>query len=472
MAQTPGPDGRARLWRALMASSLAFALMLAVAPAASATTLTNTWAAKIGTAGANGSATLNLYLTGTGSLAFKVVKLRASTSLAVALVKTSCTGPTLLTLASVKTSSTGAAARTSSLTAAQSNSIKAATRGTGKIAIKIGTGTAAKCGVFAAKTVPAYLATSISVGPYPQGVTIGPTGVWVSNYYNGTLARVDPTTNGVLSSLQAGADTENVAPARLIFAEGSLWVDVDEYDQTGATLLGVSVRRIDPTSGAFVATIRAGSSIGDLVTSPGAIWVSSFKDGTVSRIDTTTNQVVATVTLAAGVFGLAYGEGSVWAANETTGSVSRIDPATNAVIATIATVGLPEGVAVGGGAIWVTNFGTTNLADGLLSRIDPLTNQVTQTIPVGRNPVWVTYAGGSLWVALYTEATLVRVNPITKAVQARVASSKPAATWPSGSQFGLVGVAATDHNVWAIQGFPAADANSAPPAGLLLKVIY
>jgi len=467
-----GTSGPLRPWRTFVAGSLAIAIALAVTPMVNAATLTNTWAAKIGSAGANGSATLNLYLSGTGTLTFKVVKLKASTSLAVALVKTGCSGATLITLAAIKTSSTGAAARTSSLTAAQANSIKAATKGTARIAIKVGTGTTAKCGLFAAKAVPAYLAASITVGPYPGGVAISPSGVWVSNYYNGMLSRVDPATNSILSSLPAGAATENVAPERLIYAEGSLWIAVVEYDTPGTTITGVSVRRIDLATGLPAATIKVGTDISDLAASPGAIWVSSFKDGTVSRIDTSTNQVVATVTIAAGVQGLAFGEGSVWAANENSGAVLRIDPATNTVIATVATVGAPEGIADGGGAIWVTNYGTTGQPDGLLSRIDPVTNQVTQTIPIGKNPVWVAYAGGSVWVALYTEATLVRVNPTTNSVQARIASSKAAAVWPDGSVFGLAGVAATDHAAWAIQDFPAPDTNSAPPPGLLLRVNY
>ena len=467
----PGSTHRARFWRSIVAGSLAMAVVLAFAPLTNAATLTNTWLAKIGTAGAYGSATLNLYLSGTGSLTFKVVKLKASTSLAVALVKTSCSGPTLLTLAAIKTSSTGAAARTSSLTATQANAIKAATKGTSKIGIRVGTGTTAKCGLFAAKVVPAYLAATITVGPYPIAVAISPSGVWVSNYYNGVLSHVDPATNSILSSLQAGSATENVAPDRLIYAEGSLWFAADEYDATATTKTGVSIRRIDLSTGMPVATIKVGSDISDLAASPGAVWVSSYADGTVARIDTSTNQVVATVMIAKGVQGLAFGEGSVWATNEISGTVLRIDPASNTVVATVATVGLPEGVVDGAGAIWVTNWGTTGQADGLLSRIDPATNQVTRTIPVGTNPLWVAYGGGSVWVSMYGEPIVVRVNAATSSVQAKISSST-LVVGADAKITGLLGIAASVHDVWAVQLLPAPDANSAPLPGLLLRITY
>ena len=116
------------------------------------------------------------------SIALKIAKLKPSTSLAVTLLKTSCSGKTLLTLASIKTSSAGAATRTSALTVAQVNLIKAATIGTARIAVRVGSSTTAKCGVFAVQPIPAYLAATITVGALAGGVAISPTGVWVANY--------------------------------------------------------------------------------------------------------------------------------------------------------------------------------------------------------------------------------------------------------------------------------------------------
>jgi len=141
---------------AALSLSLLVGALLTVSPGAvSAATVSAAWSAKIGSGGANGSATLQLYTSGTGSLALKLVKLPASTSLAVTLSKGTCSsvGSTILTLPAIKTTSAGAAARTSSLSAAQASAVTAATRGTGKIAIRVGSGSTAKCGPFVALTL-------------------------------------------------------------------------------------------------------------------------------------------------------------------------------------------------------------------------------------------------------------------------------------------------------------------------------
>ena len=112
---------------------------------------TNAWLAKVGASGVNGTVNLSAVTNGVGSIGLKFAKLRASSTLPVALYKGTCAsvGAVLFTLASIKTTSTGAASRTNSLTAAQVTKILAATTGTGKIAIRVGSGSSARCGAFA-----------------------------------------------------------------------------------------------------------------------------------------------------------------------------------------------------------------------------------------------------------------------------------------------------------------------------------
>ena len=68
-------------------------------------------AAKIGSAGVNGKATISAYTTGTGVITLKLAKLRASTLLPVVLHKGTCSsvGTVLLKLPSIKTTRTGTA---------------------------------------------------------------------------------------------------------------------------------------------------------------------------------------------------------------------------------------------------------------------------------------------------------------------------------------------------------------------------
>jgi hypothetical protein len=117
--------------------------------------LTTAWQAKVGASGVNGTANVSAVTTGAGSIGLKLVKLRASSTLPVTLYNGTCSsvGAVLLRLSSIITTKTGTASRTTTLTAAQVKLVLAATAGTGKIAIRIGTGTSAKCGVFAKRTV-------------------------------------------------------------------------------------------------------------------------------------------------------------------------------------------------------------------------------------------------------------------------------------------------------------------------------
>lgn len=138
---------------ALLAAAILAFPVTKVAFGAGATT--NAWQAKVGASGLNGTANIAVVTNGVGSIGLKLVKVRASSTLPVAVYKGTCAsiGAVLFRLASIKTSSTGSASRTSALTMAQVKLIQAATNGTGKIAIRVGSGSSAKCGAFAKRTV-------------------------------------------------------------------------------------------------------------------------------------------------------------------------------------------------------------------------------------------------------------------------------------------------------------------------------
>jgi putative multiple sugar transport system substrate-binding protein len=125
--------------------------MTVVAPVGAAT-VGAAWRAKIGSAGANGTATIQAYTTGSGSLALRLARLTAATYLPVTLSKGTCAyvGSPLIAFPAIRTTSSGTAARTSSLTVAQVTKIKAATTGTGRIAMRVGSSTTGgvRCGVF------------------------------------------------------------------------------------------------------------------------------------------------------------------------------------------------------------------------------------------------------------------------------------------------------------------------------------
>ena len=445
-------DTRRRGVRVLLPLALGIAAVLALGPvAAGAATVSAAWSAKIGSAGVNGKAAISAYTTGSGAITLKLAKLKASTLHPVVLHKGTCSsvGAVLLKLPSIKTGRTGTAARTSSLTAGQVSTITAATAA-GTIAIRIGTGSARKCGAFSQLAITPVVVARIAVGLRPSDVAIAPNGVWVTNWNDNTLSRIDPATSQVLQTVPLTL-TGNAGPDSIAFGDGSLWVTTIEVDDNSNLLAG-SLERVSPTTGQQQATVPIGRGAFDVEVSPGAVWVTAYEDNAVMRIDTATNTVAATIPVPGGPVGLAFGAGSLWVSSDD-GKVARIDPATNSIVATIQTQDTGGYVAFGGGAVWVTNAGYEGQADGKLTRIDPATNGVTASLIVGSWPWRLAYAGGSVWIGLVDAPTVVRVSATTNAVLNRVTVDD-----------NVDSIAATDHAVWVV--------HRDPKPGVVTRIAY
>jgi DNA-binding beta-propeller fold protein YncE len=89
-----------------------------------------------------------------------------------------------------------------------------------------------------------------------------------------------------------------------------------------------------------------------------------------------------------------------------------------AVVATIAVGGAPSQIAVAAGAVWVAVWDT-----GTLVRIDPATNRVVARIRVGRpqeSPIAIAATAQAVWVVDFGDAQVLRVDPATNRVVARI----------------------------------------------------
>jgi YVTN family beta-propeller protein len=459
------PNHRMRSMR--LALSIAIAAVLAVAaigPAAAAT-VTSTWNAKVGSSGANGTARIQLFTTGSGGLTLKLVKLKASTSMPVLIAKGTCkaVGATVATLPLIRTNAAGASTKTLSLSTAQVKAIKSATKGTGKIVIRVGTGTARKCGAFALVAPPIVepkVAATIPVGINPSQVAIDASGVWVTNWFDNTLSRIDPVANSVLS-VNTFAITGNAGPDAITTGFGSLWFTVTAFDDLGEPSLPGLVIRVDPLTGSAIGSpIPVGRGPISITASTDAIWVSNLIDGTVSRIDPVTNQVAATVTTGGHPIGIVAGFGSVWVANYADGKVARIDPATNLVVATVSTQQGATGLAVGAGSVWVSFCGCGQ-ASGVVSRIDPATNSVAAVVPVGLEAGFAAFGGGYLWVAIDADMTVVQIDPATNTIRRTIPVG--AKSW---------GIAASDHAVWVVHPQAAGADPILPMPGTVTRINF
>jgi len=372
------------------ALALAATLVLASIQVASAATLSRSWQAKIGA----GTATISAYTSGTGALALKLGGLKASTGYATVIYRGTCStvGAKLLTLASFTTTSAGGASKTIALASSQISAITGATSGTGTIAIRVGSGSLTKCGLF---TVQPVVAARISVGVSAFGLAADGTSVWTTNVVDDTVSRIDPATNTVTATITVGTSPDSVA------SDGTaVWV-TNSGDNT--------VSRIDPATNTVTATVPVGTYPRGVALGGGAVWIANTGANSVSRIDPPTNTVTATVPVGLSPGGIAFGEGAVWVTNWFDGTVSRIDPATNTVVATIP-VGSVDSVVAGGGSVWVSVWGFPVATNGSVARIDPATNAVTSQVTVGYAPGGMALAGDALYVALGGDPSIVQVR--------------------------------------------------------------
>jgi len=164
--------GRPASWAALVVC-LALAGSVVAPPGASAAALAGAWGAKVGTGGANGTATLRVLDDGTGSLALALVKLQPSASLTARIHKGTCgsVGSVVASLPPTRTTAAGAASRTSGLTASQARAVGAATAGTGRIALRVGSGSSVRCGAFTVIPPDVAVAVSGATEPMSTGTT-------------------------------------------------------------------------------------------------------------------------------------------------------------------------------------------------------------------------------------------------------------------------------------------------------------
>jgi YVTN family beta-propeller protein len=194
-------------------------------------------------------------------------------------------------------------------------------------------------------------------------IAVGEGAVWVRNYSDGTIWRIDSESGKVTAKTVVGPNG-----CCLAVGEGGVW----------ATVVGAEVVvRLDPRTARLVKRIKVGDYPELLTVAFGAVWVSNHHDGTVSRIDPATSSVVKTVRVSdwgsSGPQAIVGAAGAIWVAVPRDFAVYRIDPSTNKVVAKIATATGGCGSAAGDAhSVWFTGGGCAPY----LEHIAPGTNKV------------------------------------------------------------------------------------------------
>ena len=273
----------------------------------------------------------------------------------------------------------------------------------------------------------------------PQSLATDGTAVWVLTATGGVL-RIDPATNTAGPVVQTGGLTDlynGIAVDR-----NGVWV-TDWDNQT--------LYRLNPTTGKVVTQIPAGSAPKGVLATGTAVWVADTHMGQVLRIDPATNKVAVPITVgpigSSGPNWLGRGLGSIWTGIPNSSKVVRIDEKTNAVQATISIPvdTVPCGAfAVTADAVWIPSCDSATT----MARIDPVTNTAVATVPLGGMAYTPALIGGAPWVSISTRvgtpASIARISAATNAVDRRLS---PGADFGGGGD--LVVAAGS---VWAIDG--------------------
>jgi class 3 adenylate cyclase/DNA-binding beta-propeller fold protein YncE len=261
----------------------------------------------------------------------------------------------------------------------------------------------------------------VAVGTTPTNVAFGEGALWVANFDNKTIQRVD-VADRIAMPAEGGVSS---TPTGLAVGGGYVWVT----NGFARTLV-----RIDPTEPNAVKTFEIASSLKGVAFGEGAVWVADANDGQVVRLDPVTGDLTR-VSLPKGAQpgDVAVGAASVWVTDELGGRVFRIDAASLDVSDVYTLLeGAPARIAFGDGRVWVTSTDADTL-----TRFVASTGQARTVEHVGNGPLGVAASADAVWVANSLDGTVVRIDPTTASIEGRTRIG-----------FSPDGVAVTPDGVW------------------------
>lgn len=153
-----------------------------------------------------------------------------------------------------------------------------------------------------------------------------------------------------------------------------------------------------------------------LAITPEATWVASARANQVVQLRAEDGKVGLIASVNRPCSGLTAAFGSIWSPSCRDKKLMRIDPATGAVIASVDAD--PEnsegGITSGAGSVWMVVKPST------LIRVNPQTNTVIARIPLPSTAADPVFGDGFVWVTTFTHNTVVKVDPRTGTVVATV----------------------------------------------------
>jgi streptogramin lyase len=256
---------------------------------------------------------------------------------------------------------------------------------------------------------------SFGVSAHPTVVTTARNRVWLGDFRDGSLWRLDPargdlqrfTTTGEPRDIATVGDYVYVAGDAENFIDGT----VTRYDAlTGARDDAVKVLACSIAGGHGVLWAAGCPLIDRISTGPGPLRVLRAVPVPFQSPTTAENVRMA-------MRDMAIGEGALWVLGDSVDRrVFRSDMQTGKLLGTTLLPFAPHSIAVGEGAVWVTGS-----IDDVVARLDPRTGRRERTTRVGSGAGGVAVGAGAVWVASAIAREVTRIDPSTGAVIARIA---------------------------------------------------
>lgn len=187
----------------------------------------------------------------------------------------------------------------------------------------------------------------IKIGVKPIAVDADAESVWVADAGDGRVTKLSARTGKVLLRRSFPGELHE----GLAVQPDGVWTSSEN---------GV-VRKLDPTTGKPLLTVRVGDDADYIYAAGGSIWVSCYADDRVWRLDPAMGTVLQTITVGTGMQGMALAGTALWVADYDHGRVVHVDASNGRVTERLRTGPRPRGVVVAGDSVWVANGGGSTL---------------------------------------------------------------------------------------------------------------
>lgn len=220
--------------------------------------------------------------------------------------------------------------------------------------------------------------------------------VWITNYADQLLLRIDPRTNELAAAFPfAGPDG----------------IEKDDDTLIVASFDGGYVARVNPGDGTVIQQVDVGGTPTEVFVHPDhGIWAAVFDTGEIVQIDGDTFEILQRVVVGQGPVDISAGPIALWVTNHDEGTVAKVDPVAGEVLFTASVGDGPTEAVPIGGSVFITVTGDGNLVeistgDGTIRTVTPLGGATA-----GGGPTGIAATGKTLWVAMQGEQSVVRID--------------------------------------------------------------